>query len=108
MAKLTLSLIDSARGLPINNVEADVQGAIGGTWRLVDQLVSDDLGNVTIIRDDDTDDSTGYYEVNSSIGANFLRNGYVLPTFKFVDLLPVRFGIDDIFKNCRIRHPVWV
>ncbi len=102
MAELVLSLIDVARGQPIDAVEIDVQKMINGTWQPVEQLVSDQKGQVTLIRNDHTDDPAGYYEATASVGAYFLKKGYVLPTMKFIDMLPIRFGISDINQISRV------
>lgn len=102
MAELVLSLVDVARGQPIEDVEIDVQKMVDGVWHPVNQLVSDEKGKVTIIRNDQTDDPAGYYEATASLGTYFLKKGYVLPTLKFVDLLPIRFGISDIGQISRV------
>ncbi len=102
MAELVLSLVDVARGQPIDNVEIDVQKMVDGAWQPIEQLVSDTKGKVTIVRKDQTDDPSGYYEATASLGSYFLKKGYVLPTLKFVDLLPIRFGISDISQISRV------
>lgn len=102
MAELVLYLVDVTRGQPIDNVEVDVQKTVDGVWHPVNQLVSDKKGKVTIIRNDQTDDPSGYYEATVALGSYFLQKGYVLPTLKFVDLLPIRFGISDINQISRV------
>ena len=37
----------------------------------------------------------GYYEATARIGSYFLDAGYVLPTLKFIDVVPIRFGLSD-------------
>ncbi len=102
MAELVLCLVDVVRGQPIEDVEIDVQKMIDGAWHPVNQLVSDKKGRAMIIRNDQTEDPSGYYEATASLGAYFLNKGYVLPTLKFVDLLPIRFGISDINQISRV------
>ena len=102
MAELVLSLVDVARGQPIDEVEIDVQKMIDGAWRPVNQLVSDKSGKATIIRNDSADDPAGYYEATASVGAYFMKKGYVLPTLKFVDMLPIRFGVSDINQISKV------
>ncbi len=96
MAQITLSLVDVVRGQPIDNVEIEVQKMIDGTWRPIGQHVSDEKGYATIVRDDDIEDSEGFYEATASIGAYFLKKGYVLPTLKCIDILPLKFRISNI------------
>ena len=102
MTELVLSLVDVARGQPIDDVEIDVQKMVDGVWLPVNQLVSDKKGKVTIIRKDDQDDPSGYYEATASVGTYFMNKGYVLPTMKFVDMLPIRFGINDINQISKV------
>lgn len=102
MAELVLSFVDVSRGQPIDDVEIDVQKMVDGAWQPVNQFVSDVRGKATIIRDDVADDPSGYYEATASIGSYFSKNGYVLPTFKFIDMLPIRFGISDISQISKV------
>lgn len=102
MTELVLSLIDAARGQPIDDVEIEVQKIVDGSWLPINHLVSDAKGSATIIRDDSTEDPAGYYEATASVGSYFLKKGYVLPTLKFVDMLPIRFGVSDINQISRV------
>lgn len=102
MAELVLSLVDAVRGQPIDDVDIDVQKMIDGTWQPIEQLTSDNKGFATILRAENNDNAEGYYEATAAIGTYFLKNSYVLPKMKFIDMLPIRFGIADINQISRI------
>lgn len=93
MAQLTLNFIDTARGVAIPNIDVEVQKIRDGSWQTLSEANSDVNGNVTI--SDSEGDMSGYYEAIAHIGAYFLDAGYELPTLKFVDVLPIRFGIAE-------------
>ena len=95
MAQLTLNLFDATRGVSIANVEVEVQKIHDGNWRTIAEMVSDLKGDISIIADDVDGDFSGYYEATAHIGSYFLKAGYALPTLKFIDVIPIRFGIAD-------------
>jgi 5-hydroxyisourate hydrolase len=93
MAKLTLNFFDTTRGVAIPNIDVEVQKIRDGNWQTLAELNSDIHGDVTI--SDSEGDLSGYYEAIARIGNYFLDAGYALPTLKFVDVLPIRFGIAE-------------
>ncbi len=95
MAQLTLNFFDATRGVAIANVEVDIQKIHEGNWQPIAAMVSDINGDVTVEAEDANGDLRGYYEAAAHIGSYFLKAGYALPTLKFVDVIPVRFGIAD-------------
>lgn len=95
MAQLTLNFVDATRGVAITNVDVEIQKIRDGNWQTVAEMVSDLKGDIFVISDDVDGDLSGYYEATAHIGSYFLNAGYALPTLKFVDVVPIRFGIAD-------------
>ncbi len=95
MAKLTLTFFDATRGVAIPNVDVEVQKIHDGNWQTIAEMVSDLNGDISVIAEDANGDLSGYYEVTAHIGSYFLTAGYALPTLKFIDVIPIRFGISD-------------
>jgi len=95
MAQLTLNFLDTTRGVAITGIDVEVQRISDGRWEIVAQLNTDIAGNIEITSEDTDGDLSGYYEITANIGNYFLEAGYVLPTLKFIDVLPIRFGISE-------------
>ncbi|MCF6273619.1 MAG: hydroxyisourate hydrolase [Rhodobacteraceae bacterium] len=95
MAQLTLSFFDNTRGTPISGIDIELQKVHEGKWRVLSQLSTGIDGKVSISESEANDDLSGYYEATARIGSYFLDAGYVLPTLKFIDVVPIRFGIPE-------------
>ena len=106
MAKLTLSFFDATRGVAIPNVDIEVQKIHDGNWQTIAEMVSDLNGEITVISEDANGDLSGYYEATAHIGSYFLTAGYALPTLKFIDVIPIRFGISDADADTTISISV--
>lgn len=92
---LNLTFFDTTRGCAIPNVDVEILKISEGTWQSIAEHVTNINGAVSIIAADVGDDFSGYYEVIAQIGNYFLNSGYALPTLKFIDALPIRFGIAE-------------
>jgi len=95
MAQLTLNFFDTTRGVAIPGIDVEIQKINEGSWAVLAQLNSDINGNVTLPDNTASGDLSGYYEATARIGNYFLDAGYILPTLKIIDVLPIRFGISD-------------
>lgn len=95
MAQLTLNFFDSTRGVAIPDIEVEVQKMHDGSWQMLAQFSSGLKGDITISAAEAEGDLSGYYEATARIGNYFMDAGYVLPTLKFIDVVPIRFGISD-------------
>lgn len=93
MAKLTLNFIDTTRGIAIPNIDIEVQKIRDGSWQALAESNTDVNGNIAI--KDPEGDMSGYYEATAHLGDYFVDAGYSLPKLKFVDVLPIRFGIAE-------------
>lgn len=106
MAQLTLNLFDATRGVAIANVDFEIQKIYDGSWRTVAELVSDLNGDVSLVSEDVEGDLSGYYEATIHVGSYFLSAGYALPTLKFIDVVPIRFGISEADADTAITVSV--
>ncbi len=95
MAKLTLTFFDATRGVAIPNIDVEIQKIHDGNWQTIAAMVSDLKGDVNVTAEDADGDLSGYYEATAHIGSYFLSAGYALPTLKFIDVVPIRFGIAE-------------
>jgi len=95
MAQLTLNFVDATRGVAITNVDVEIQKIRDGNWLTIAEVVTGIEGDVSVISADVEGDLSGYYEASAQIGSYFLTAGYTLPTLKFIDVIPIRFGISD-------------
>jgi len=106
MAKLTLNFFDVTRGVAIANIDVEIQKIHDGNWKTIAEMVSDLKGDVAVDAGDVAGDLSGYYEATAHIGSYFLSAGYDLPTLKFVDVIPVRFGIAEAEADTTINISV--
>ncbi len=106
MAKLILTFFDTSRGVAMPGIDVELQKIFDGSWKIQSQLHTDINGNVEVLPDDVEDDLSGYYEATARIGNYFLTAGYVLPTLKFIDVVPIRFGISDPEVDTHIQISV--
>ncbi len=103
MAQLTLSFYDTTRGVAIPGIDVEIQKINKGGWEILAQLNSDINGDIVISDADTNSNLSGYYEATARIGNYFLDAGYVLPTLKFIDVVPIRFGISDPDADASIQ-----
>jgi len=106
MALLTLSFHDATRGVAIPGIDVEIQKIEEGSWKVLAQLNSNIGGEISINAADADDDLSGYYEATARIGNYFLDAGYVLPTLKFIDVLPIRFGVFDAESDTKLSISV--
>ena len=91
---LTTHILDTARGCPAAGVPIELYRLEGDCRELVGRAVSNSDGrtNEAILSKGHL--SAGNYELQFAVGAYFnaLNDGAAFP---FVDIIPIRFGIDD-------------
>ena len=95
MGRLSTHVLDTARGTPAVGLDVALY-FLGGAAR-------QHLATFTTNRDGRTDAPllvgedlvTGIFELEFRAGAYFARLGLELPEPKFLDLIPIRFGVAD-------------
>lgn len=100
MAQLSLKFIDSTLGVAISDINVEIQKIFEGSWKVIAEHNTDEDGQI-IIEDVDVagGDLSGYYEITARIGSYFSEAGYVLPTLKIIDVLPIRLGVSEPDDN---------
>ncbi len=101
MAIMAIKIIDSTSGGFAENVSVETRKIVDGSWESVSQTRTN-LDGYVVMAEGDSLQTGGYYEVTAFLGAYFNECGYALPQMKFVDILPLRFGIEDANKDCKI------
>ncbi len=101
MAKLAIKIIDSTNGGFAENVAIETRKIVDGNWELVSKSRTN-LDGFVVLADGDHLENGGYYEVTTFLGAYFDECGYSLPRMKFVDILPLRFGMEDAVEDSEI------
>lgn len=91
---LTTHILDTARGLPAANVRIDLYRLDGDDRRLLTSTTSNADGRTDAPLLKQGDMPTGTYELVFHMGDTF-RDIAPASTHPFVDVVPVRFGIDD-------------
>lgn len=101
MSKITIRIVDSMSGLRAADVEIETRKIVEGDWALISQSETDKNGCAEIADAADVEGG-GYFEVLLFLGAYFNKMSYPLPAFKFVDIVPLRFGVEPDQDDCEI------
>lgn len=95
MGRLTTHVLDTATGRPAAGVRIELDRLDGGARRRLAEAVTNADGRCDgpILEGDDF--APGVYELTFHAGAYFDALGLALPQPKFLDQVPIRFGIAD-------------
>ena len=93
MGRLTTHVLDTATGRPAQGVRIELHRLAGGTREPLAEVVTNDDGRCDgpILEGDAF--TIGVYELTFHAGAYFDATGLDLPAPKFLDTVPIRFGI---------------
>ncbi|MDQ7080383.1 MAG: hydroxyisourate hydrolase [Paracoccaceae bacterium] len=94
MGKLTTHVLDTALGKPAAGLRIEVFRLSGGRNRLADVTTNAD-GRVDAPLLEGDAFAPGEYELLFHAGAYLDQTGQDLPSPKFLDLIPLRFGIAE-------------
>ncbi len=93
MGKLTTHILDATHGQPAANVSIRLFQMKGDARNLIAERVTNDDGRTDApLLEGDLE--VGVYELEFHIGAYF-RTKIALSDTPFLDVVPIRFGIDD-------------
>lgn len=92
---LTTHVLDTAQGCPGKGIKIDLYRIAGEERVCLRSLVTNDDGrtNSHILPADEF--KTGTYELEFHVGAYFDAAGVELPEPKFLDVVPLRFGMSE-------------
>jgi len=94
MGRLTTHVLDTASGKPAAGLRIELFRLDQGRERLVEALTNDDGRCDAPLLDTDVF-ATGEYELLFHAGEYLDRTGQALPSPKFLDVIPIRFGIAE-------------
>jgi 5-hydroxyisourate hydrolase len=94
MGRLTTHVLDTARGVPAQGLRIELYRLDGGRT-LIREAVTNDDGRVDAPLLDGDAFATGSYELVFHAGAYLDATGQATPEPKFLDVVPLRFGISD-------------
>ena len=104
--KLTTHVLDTATGKPAAGLKITLYSA--GDWGLSEikkvTTNSDGRCDGPLLKGDDF--KKGYYELHFEAGEYLRSTGVELPEHAFLDLVPIRFGIDD--ENSHYHVPLLI
>jgi 5-hydroxyisourate hydrolase len=95
MGRLTTHVLDTASGRPARGVRIALDRIVGGTRTRLSEAVTNDDGRCDGPILEGAAFLPGVYELTFHAGAYFDAQGLDLPEPKFLDEVPIRFGIAD-------------
>jgi len=102
MAGLTTHILDLASGLPASGVRIDIGRIQDGIITVINSVTTNSDGRCDAPLIEAKDLEPGHYELVFHIGAYFDKQGLDLPDPKFIDQVPIRFGIADTDKHYHV------
>lgn len=92
MARLSTHILDTTHGKPAADVRIELFDGAGS--KLLETVTNSDGRTDAPLLSGETI-PTGVFELRFHVGAYFDRLGTVLPEPKFLDVVPIRFGIAE-------------
>lgn len=102
MGKLTTHVLDTAHGCPAAGVSIRLYRLDDTTRTLLDTRVTNADGRCDAPLLEGTALEAGTYELEFAAGDYFAARGLVLPSPRFVDRVPIRFGIADASQHYHV------
>ena len=102
MGRLTTHVLDTAAGCPAAGVRIELHRIEGSARRPLAETVTNVDGRCDgpILEGDAF--SAGVYELTFHAGTYFDARGLDLPEPKFLDVVPIRFGISDVGQHYHV------
>ncbi len=91
---LTTHVLDTARGIPAEGMKIDLY-SLGNTRTLIRSMVTNSDGRTDSQILPENEFKTGVYELVFHAGAYLDATGTPLESPRFLDEIPIRFGISD-------------
>ncbi|CTQ65807.1 hydroxyisourate hydrolase [Roseibium alexandrii] len=92
---LTTHVLDTAQGCPGRGIKIDLYRISGDSRIFVRSLVTNNDGRTDSHILPSEEFETGTYELEFHVGAYFDAAGISLPDPKFLDVVPLRFGMSE-------------
>ncbi len=102
MGRLTTHVLDTSAGRPASGIRIELLRLDGGTRDILADVTTNDDGRCDqpLLEGDGL--RTGDYEFLFHAGAYFQSVGVALPEPKFLDIVPIRFGIAEAGGNYHV------
>jgi len=102
MGKLSTHVLDTAHGKPAAGLRVALYELTGQERRLVTERITNADGrtDAPLLQGDEL--RAGTYELAFFVGDYFAGMGVTLPEPRFLDVVPVRFGIPDATQNYHV------
>ena len=94
-AKLSTHVLDTAHGCPASGMKLELWSLAGGNRTLVVSTRTNADGRTEVPLLSAAEMRTGQYEIIFFVGDYFAAKSAPLPEIRFLDQVPVRFGIAD-------------
>ncbi|HUS55961.1 MAG TPA: hydroxyisourate hydrolase [Thermohalobaculum sp.] len=95
MGRLTTHVLDTATGRPAQGVRIELHRLEGDAWVPLAEVVTNHDGRCDGPILEGGAFAAGIYELTFHVGAYFDASGLDLPELKFLDTVPIRFGIAE-------------
>jgi 5-hydroxyisourate hydrolase len=95
MGRLTTHVLDAAHGCPGSAIKVELYRVEGQQLELVNTALTNSDGSVDAPLLQGDDYRTGVYQLQFSAGAYYRARGVQLPEPAFLDVVVLRFGIDE-------------
>ena len=95
MGRLTTHVLDAAHGCPGSSIKVELYRVEGQQLELVNTALTNSDGRVDAPLLQGDDYRTGVYQLQFSAGAYYRARGLQLPETAFLDVVVLRFGIDE-------------
>lgn len=92
--KLTTHVLDTAKGCPAAGLRIDLYRVEGDGMEMIKSVMTNSDGRTDAPMLAAAEIASGVYELRFHAG-DYIRGGSRLPEIAFLDIVPVRFGIDD-------------
>ncbi|MDH0300239.1 MULTISPECIES: hydroxyisourate hydrolase [unclassified Pseudomonas] len=95
MGRLTTHVLDAAHGCPGSSIKVELYRVEGQQLELVNTALTNSDGRVDAPLLQGDDYRTGVYQLQFSAGDYYRARGVTLPDTAFLDVVVLRFGIDE-------------
>lgn len=95
MGRLTTHVLDAAHGCPGSAIKVELYRVEGQQLELVNTALTNSDGRVDAPLLQGEDYRTGVYQLQFSAGAYYRARGVQLPEPAFLEVVVLRFGIDE-------------
>lgn len=102
MAALSIELFDKTSGKMAEDVEIQVRKVEDDGWKELAPASTDKNGKAILAAGKELTDGS-YFEVLVFLGNYFDITGRMLPQYKMVDIVPLRFGIESASHDITLK-----